>query len=92
MFNQINGKFPRSGVIDPLKISTYDLCYHYYKHGQDFLFSKLRINNFNDETHFPKIYIFNIKSNPNEYVFKTNDTRKRRRCDENYTQGYDNSC
>ena len=80
-FNQINGKIPSSGVIDPEKISYHDLCYQCYKHGPDFLFGKFRIKYFNDEPRFPE----RIESISSEIkmntVFRTIDERKRRRCD-----------
>ena len=37
------------------------------KHGPDCLIGKFRINDFNDEPHFP-IKTINVKSNQNEYV------------------------
>ena len=52
-YYQINGKIPRSCVIDPETINSHDLCYECSKHGPDCLFGKLRINDFNDEPHFP---------------------------------------
>ena len=66
--NQMNGKFPRRGVIDQETININDLCYQCYKHGPDCLFGKLRMNNFNDEPHFPNKNI-NIRLNQNEYVY-----------------------
>ena len=38
--NQINGKIPRSGVIDTKTINPHDSFYQCYKHGPDFLFGK----------------------------------------------------
>ena len=34
--NKINGKIPRSVVIDSETINPHDLCYQCYKHGPDF--------------------------------------------------------
>ena len=53
ILNQITGESPMSGVIDPETINTHDLCYQCSKHGPDCLLGKLRIQNFNDEPHFP---------------------------------------
>ena len=54
ILNQINGKIPRSGVIDPKKINPHDLCYQFLKHVSDFLYGKLTVKDFNDEPHFPE--------------------------------------
>ena len=51
--NQINGEIPRSGLIDTETINPHDLYYQCSKHGPDFLFRKMRIEDFNDELHFP---------------------------------------
>ena len=34
--NQINGKIPGSGVVDPETINPHDLCYQCSKPGPDF--------------------------------------------------------
>ena len=78
--NQINGKIPRSGVIDPETINSHDFCYQCSKHGLDCLFGKLRIKYFNDEPYFPnkkQLISCQIKMNR---LFKTEAVRKRRRC------------
>ena len=80
--NQIIGKIPRSGVIDPETINPCDLCYQCFKNGPDFLFGKFRIKDFNDEPHFPeriKLVSGQIKIN---MLFKTNDEIKISRCDQ----------
>ena len=41
-----------AGKIDPEKINPHDVCYQCSKHGPDFLFGKLRIEDFIDEPHF----------------------------------------
>ena len=73
--NQTNGKIPRSGVIDPVTINPYDLCYQCSKHVPDYLFGKLRIKDFNDEQHFPeRIKLISIKIQMNN-LFKTNNKK-----------------
>ena len=37
--NQMNGKIPRSGVIDQQRIIPHELCYQCSKDGQDFYLS-----------------------------------------------------
>ena len=79
--NQINGKIPRSDVIDPEIINTHDLCHQCSKHGPNFLFGKSRIKDFNDKPHFPKrIKLVSSKIEMNS-LFKTNYERKRSICD-----------
>ena len=81
--NKINGKIPRSGVIDQEKIIPHDLCYHCYKDGPDLLFGKLRIRDSRDKTHFPaKIKLLSSQIQINT-LFKNNDEIRIRRCDTN---------
>ena len=51
--NQINGKIPRSSVTDTEKITPHDFCYKYSIHSPDCFSGKLKVKDFNDETHFP---------------------------------------
>ena len=79
--NQINGKIPRSGTIDPETINPRYLFYQCSKHGPYGLFGKLRIKVFNDEPYFReriKLILSQIQMNT---LFKTNVEIKRRTCD-----------
>ena len=79
--NQINGKSPRSVVIDQQTINILDVQYHCYIYGSDFLFVKLRIRYCRNEPHFPakrKSLSFQIQLN---MLFKSNDERKRGKYD-----------
>ena len=81
ILNQNNGEIPSSGVIDPETINPHDLCNQCSKHRTDCLFGKLRIRGFNDEPHFtPKNKLMSSPIQINT-LFKTDDKRKRRRCD-----------
>ena len=74
--NQINGKIPRSGTIDPETINPRYLFYQCSKHGPDCLFGKLRIKVFNDEPYFPEIIKLILSQIQMNTLFKTNDERK----------------
>ena len=52
IFNKINGKIPRGGVIEQETINTNDLCYQCSKDGPDFLFGKSSIRDSRDKPNF----------------------------------------
>ena len=77
----MNGKIPRSGVIDPVTINSRYSCYQCSKHGPDCLFDQLRGKGFNDEPHFPTILKLMSSQIQMNMLFNTNYETKRRRCD-----------
>ena len=51
IFNKITGEIPRSGAIGQQTINPHDLFYQCSKDSQDFLFGKLRVVDYRDESH-----------------------------------------
>ena len=74
--NQINGKIPGSGVVDPETINPHDLCYQCSKYGPNLLFVKLRIKDFNDEPHLTKIIKLLSSQIQMNTLFKNNYFKK----------------
>ena len=52
ILNQINGKIPRSGVIDKKMINTHDLCYQCCKDSPEYLFGNLSMRDCKYEAYF----------------------------------------
>ena len=80
-FLQINGKIPRSGVINQETINPHDLCYQCSKYGPDVLFCKLRIRSSRYDPCLPsKIKLLSIQINMN-ILFNNINLRKIGICD-----------